>query len=218
MALTTGINQVYSSTYRNLPQKALPLGTPSAVYESVMPYDTKAANTFVSYFEYIMPIGFGWATTTNYDVLNIGLVGGNAPNFGNQIVNPGYRLRKVTIQCSGNSGLATGCYIGFATANNLFNPNANTSAYLGTANTTGVIAGTLVGGVPGTPSTFLASANLGTSDDVPSSASWGVVINTPSLNAQDTLILCPAAVAQQTTTLVTLKGRVEFYLTGPTGY
>ena len=216
MALTTGINQIFSSTFRSLPQKQLQGATPPSSYESVAPYDTKAGNTFVVYFEAIVPVGFGWASATNYDVLNLCTVGGNAPNFGNTTVNPGYRLRRLAIQSSGNAGGTVPIHIGFATANNLFNVNANTSGYLGGGAGTGTYCAGTTGGAG---STFLQSANMAVTDDVPTGNLFQVVINTPTLNAQDMLILVPTtAGAVATTTLVTLKGRLEYFLTGPVGY
>ncbi len=219
MALTTGINQVYSSAYKALPQKAIPLGSPSTVYEPIQQSLNEAGMVFITYFQYTIPVGFGWASTTNYDVLNLCPVGGNYPNTLPNTVNPGYRVKRLAIRSSANAGGTVPVFIGFASANNIFNANANTTAYLGGGTlTAGTIA--LAGTISGpTGSTFIQSANQALADVVPTGNVFNNTDTVPILNTADTLVLCATtAGAVATTTACTLTGYLEYYLTGPTGF
>lgn len=219
MALTTGINITYSSAFRALPQKAIPLGSPSTVYEPIQQSLDNAGHVFRTFFQYVMPVGWGWASATNYDILYLASVGGNYANPVPNTVNPGYRLSQVGIRSSGNAGNAIPIFIGFATANNIFNVNTNTSGYLGggtLAAGTVAVAGTIAGP---TGSTFIQSANTAECDAVPTGNLFNNVLQLPVLNTADTLVLCATtAGALASSTQITIDGWVEYYLTGPTGF
>ena len=219
MALTTGINQVYSSAYKALPQKAIPLGTPSSVYEPIQQTLNEAGNMFRTFFQVTLPIGFGWASATNYDIVNLCAVGGNFPNTAGNTVNPGFRISQLCLRSSANAGNTIPVIVGYASANNIFNPNANTSAYLGGGTMT---AGTIlsVGTLSGpTGSTFIQSANTGVVAPVPTGNLFNNSLTVTVLNAADTLVLCPTtAGALASSTACTIDGYLEYYLTGPTGF
>ena len=215
MATTSGIAQYYSSAFKALPQKALPLGTPSSVYEPIQQGTVEAGQAFVQYFQAVIPVGFGWASATNYDYLNLVSIGGNFPNATGNTVVPGFRLDYFTISCSGNAGGTLLTLIGFGTGNTL-TTNAAGSSYLGGGSITGtpIVAATGV---------TLQSANIAeASGATVGGTSTGYTalqsINPAVLTAADTLVLVPKATANQTTTLQTVSGWVRYYLTSPTGY
>lgn len=219
MALTSGINQLYSSAYKALPQKAIPLGSPSTVYEPINQSLNEAGMLFRTFFQVTLPIGYGWASTTNYDVVNLCPVGGNYSNAAANTVNPGYRISQLCLRNSANAGNTIPIFVGFATANNIFNVNANTTAYLGGGTlTAGSIAP--VGTISGpTGSTFIQSANTGLVAPVPTGNLFNNSLTVTVLNAPDTLVLCSTtAGALASSTATTIDGYLEYYLTGPTGY
>jgi hypothetical protein len=210
MATTTGIQAYYSSAFKVLPQKAIPLGTPSSVYEPLTQTLNEAGTEFIQYFSATIPVGFGWASTTNFDYLNIASLGGNYSNSANNTVVPGLRIKRMVMRCSAAAGNTVLSYVGFAVNNNLVGT--------GSALQGGAVSGTPIAGVTGS---FLsgANANVMVCDVVPSGT--GVVASDlvlPVLTTADTLVLAPIAAVNLTTTITTLTGYVEYYLTGPTGF
>lgn len=213
MALTTGINYIYSSLYRALPQKAVPLGTPSTVYEYIGPTPANAALPIVMYFSATIPVGFGWASTTNFDVLKICDIGGN---FGqgspaNTVVS-GLRLREASLRCSGNVGNTMVSTLGYALSNNI--------APISTSGTGSLLQGGAVVGVPiATASAFLQSANTAQSDPIPTGSNFvNSLTISPIVVQNDALVLVPTNAVNATTTQQTVDGWVEFWITAPTGF
>lgn len=211
MATTTGIANYYSSAYKALPQKAIPLGTPSTVYEPLGQNAVEAGQAFTQYFQATIPVGFGWASTTNFDVMNITGLGANfTQNTPANTVVQGIRIKRMVLRSSANAGNTVLTYVGYAVGNNLVGT--------GSALQGGAVSGTPIAGVTGS---FLtgANANVMVCDAVPSGT--GVVANDlvlPILITSDTLVIAPIAAVNLTTTLTNLTGYVEFYITGPTGF
>lgn len=211
MATTTGIQAYYSSAYRVLPQKAVPLGTASTVYEPLTQSLNEAGSAFIQYFNFTVPVGFGWATTTNFDYLNLMDIGANytQANPASTVVQ-GMRIKRFVMRCSAAAGNTLLTYIGFKTGNNLV---GTASALQG-----GAVSGSPIAGVTGS---VLSGANTVTAvcDMVPSGT--GIIasdIVLPVLVTGDTLVLAPIAVVNLTTTLTTITGYLEYYLTGPVGF
>lgn len=210
MATTTGIQAYYTSAYRVLPQKAVPLGTASTVYEPLTQTLNEAGSAFIQYFNFTIPVGFGWATTTNFDYLNICDLGANftQSNPATTVVQ-GLRIKRFVLRASADAGNTLLTYVGFKTGNNLVGT--------GSALQGGAVSGSPIAGVTG--SILSAAAVNAVSDVVPSGT--GVIasdIVLPVLITADTLVLAPKATANLTTTLSTITGYVEFYMTGPVGF
>lgn len=220
MALTTGINIVYSSAFRALPQKAIPLGTPSSVYEPLTQSLNEAGQVFRQFFQYTIPVGFGWASATNYDVLYLATLGANYSQASPaNTVSNGLRISRVVLRNGTNTGGPVPALVGYASANNLFNPSANTTAYLGGASLVGNTSILVMGTETVTAgSTFLASANTALCDAVPTGNLVQNNLQLPVITTQDTLILCSTAAVIATTTASVLDGYVDYYMTGPTGF
>jgi len=210
MATTTGIQAYYSSAYRVLPQKAVPLGTASTVYESVAQSLNEAGQAFIQYFNFTIPVGFGWASTTNFDYLNICDLGANyTQSSPATTVVQGLRIKRFVLRASADAGNTLLTYIGFKTGNNLVGT--------GSALQGGAVSGSPIAGVTG--SVLSAAAVNAVCDVVPSGT--GVIasdIVLPVLVTSDTLVLAPKAAVNLTTTLSTITGYVEYYLTGPVGF
>lgn len=210
MATTTGIQAYYSSAYKQLPQKAVPLGTASTVYEALAPSMDEAGQARIAYFQFTVPVGFGWATTTNFDYLNICDIGANySQSSPASTVVQGIRVKRFVLRSSANAGNTLLTYIGFKTNNNLVGT--------GSALQGGAVSGSPIAGVTG--SVLSAAAVNAVCDVVPSGT--GVIasdIVLPVLTTADTLVLAPIAVANLTTTLTTITGYFEYYLTGPVGF
>lgn len=210
MATTTGIQAYYSSAYKVLPQKAVPLGTASAVYEPLTQSLNEAGMVFHQDFTFTIPVGFGWASTTNFDYLNICDLGAayTQSNPATTVVQ-GLRIRRFVLRASADAGNTLLTYIGFKIGNNLVGTN---SALQG-----GAVSGSPIAGVTG--SVLSAAAVNAVCDVVPSGT--GVIasdIVLPVLVTSDTLVLAPKAAVNLTTTASTITGYVEYYLTGPVGF
>jgi hypothetical protein len=210
MATTTGIQPYYTSAYRPLPQKAIPLGSPVSVYESITPSLSIAGQSFIQFFQFTVPVGFGWASVTNFDYLKICDIGQNYYQASPaSTVVQGIRIRRFVLRSSANAGNTLLTYIGFQAGNNLVGT--------GSALQGGAVSNVPIAGVTG--SVLSAAAVNAVCDIVPSGT--GIVASdtvTPVVITGDSLVLAPIAAVNLTTTLTTITGYLEFFMTGPVGF